>query len=363
MRWSICMGAVLLVVGKAFWQLVGCGQLRSTNFRVSRKIIRKIGDSLATPCPSESRDWASRADKWLVSQCRWTVTWLEKGYERVQISKASDTRISLEQARLTRDRETQSVFSEILASVGREGWQSADVAAESPALTSTDRAVNVWEEWYDAHMSTRYRQVEDPPGLGKRYGEILSDAQESNAYEDPAAFLKTLSDDGLATVQRVHHLADTIRVDQLNEEGALNLLLPPSAQVDLNHDGLTQAGAGYSLRFPDSTTPREVAEAWYEATAEMEPAERMIYELEMKMPVMLANIELDSEGRFVRQREPGDPDFVNPMASPDYSYVNTTSQWIQYLKAFRNQLDPVRVERDLAFWNDFRSKLIAREAQ
>lgn len=145
--------------------------------------------------------------------------------------------------------------------------------------------------------------------------------------------------------------------NSLSEEGALNLLLPPAAQVDLNRDGLTQSGAAYSLKFPDSTTSVAVVAAWEKATDGMSQGERMTYELKMKLPVLLANIEIDQQGRFVRSREPGDPDFVNPMDSDSYSFDSAAQGWMDYLNYFKNQLDPARYAKDMEFWTTFQTAL------
>ena len=85
--------------------------------------------------------------------------------------------------------------------------------------------------------------------------------------------------------------------------------------------------------------------------------ERMIYELRMKLPVLSANIELDAQGRFVHQREPGDPGFVNPMDSDNYSFISVAQSWMDHLNYFKNQLDPARYAKDMEFWSSFKSAL------
>ncbi|MFI4876837.1 MAG: hypothetical protein ACIALR_15910, partial [Blastopirellula sp. JB062] len=146
-------------------------------------------------------------------------------------------------------------------------------------------------------------------------------------------------------------------VDGLTEEGAINLLIPRPAQVDLNYDGLTQSGIAYGIRFPDSRTPKNVAAAWEEATADLPPMEKAFFELQMKLPVLLANIEIDANGAFVRQREPGDHDFVNPMARADYSYLDVTQRHLDYLEEYRYQMPHQRYESGMQFWTDFQQLL------
>ena len=180
---------------------------------------------------------------------------------------------------------------------------------------------------------------------------------------DPKSFLRQLSAEELTTVQNTHWLADPIRVDSLSEEGALNLLIPPAAQVDLNRDGITQSGIANGIRFPDSTTSFDVVQAWDKVTDGMPIAERMTYELEMKLPVLLANIEFDSNRRVVSIREPGDPQFVNPMDDADYSYVDVTRRWIDHLNHFKNQIDPDRYAKGIEFWQKFQQALLASGAR
>jgi len=64
-------------------------------------------------------------------------------------------------------------------------------------------------------------------------------------------------------------------------------------------------------------------------------AERMTYKLQMKLSVLLSNNVVDADGRFVNQREPGDPDFVNPMAADDDSLVDVTHNSIDHLESLK----------------------------
>jgi len=91
-------------------------------------------------------------------------------------------------------------------------------------------------------------------------------------------------------------------------------------------------------------------------------SDRMIHEMQMKMPLLTANIVCDENGRFLRQREPGDPDFVNPMASPDYSYLEATQNYLEYLDNFRSQTPIEQYERDQAFWTNFQERLVRAQA-
>jgi hypothetical protein len=261
----------------------------------------------------------------------------------------------------------QSVFSEILKQAGRPGYAAADEVAATE--NSEDGSVNLEKaardslaEWFRTDGSHRYRPGSfntdvDTSQLKQRYGEIVSRSYHEGGYHDPKTFLGSLSKEELAIVQHVQRLADPIQVDSLTEEGALNLLIPPPAQIDLNFDGFTQSGAAYGFRFPDSRTPPEVALAWEKATANLPASEKMMYELQMKLPVMTANLIVDDQGAFVRTREPGDADFVNPLADPNYSYTTAAQQMLEYLETFRYQMPQSQFETQHDFWTEFQRAL------
>ena len=161
-----------------------------------------------------------------------------------------------------------------------------------PAGGATGRIVGLVVPYRTLWADTE--RAEEKTELGDQFGEILLKAYREEAYVDPKAFLSGLSEGELETVQHVHWLADPIKVGSLTEEGALNLLMPPAAQVDLNHDSFTQSGAAYGFRFPDSTAPPEVVAAWDEATADLSPSDRMMYEFQMKLPVLIGEHRLAS---------------------------------------------------------------------
>lgn len=255
----------------------------------------------------------------------------------------------------------QDVFSEVLAAAGRDGYVSAEAVPEDVPLT--DQISASWSDWFDSERRGGcYLNDGESERLKQPYGELLLRAYEEGGYADPKAFLQSLSSDELAVVQDVHHLADPIRVDSLSEEGAVNLLIPPAAQIDLNRDGFTRCGAAYGMRFPDSNTPAPVAEAWDEATADMPLGDRMTFEMQMMLPLLTTNIVVNDAGEFVRIREPGDTDFVNPMASSNYSYVQVTQDRLEYLEAYRYQMPTGQYEKGVAFWTRFQELLVEHDA-
>ena len=288
----------------------------------------------------------------------------------MRIDSQSSTGSTLQQVRREQDRNIQSVFSEVLREAGREGYASAQKSngataeAGSPAVEPLSGQIEAsWNTWYQTERLGRYKSPEAPRDLGETFGNVLQQAYAEGAYVEPKSFLSGLSEQELTTVQSAHWLADPIDVNSLTEEGALNLLLPPAAQVDLNHDGLTQSGRAYGIRFPDSNTPPEVTAAWDEATGDMPPQERMMFELRMKLPVLFANIVTDAEGSVVHVREPGDADFVNPLSAENYSYLQVTRDWMEHLEYFKAQIDPQRYAKDMEFWQNFQQSLRNHGAQ
>lgn len=252
------------------------------------------------------------------------------------------------------ERQVQSAFSAVLEAAGRQGYASAAPVAGGASVA--DSARQAWDDWFGTGTE-RYASKTDPEALQKGFGAIVGKAITEEGYVDPQGFLASLSRDELATLQSVHNLADPIHVKSLTEEGALNLLLPPPAQVDLNADGLTQSGAAMGIRFPNSNTPPEVVDAWETATAGMSWAERGMFELKMMMPTLLANIEVDANAQFVGQREPGDPDYRNPMAEAGYSYREAVQSMIDALDFQKEQMPRAQYEEQMAFWRHFGEEL------
>ncbi|WP_236621384.1 hypothetical protein [Rhodopirellula sallentina] len=277
------------------------------------------------------------------------------GGQTMQIGEVNSARSPFQQKRYEEQKELQSVFSEVLESVGIAGYETADPITSDAPLDEQIR--DAWDGWYQLERVGRYRNAEDPAELGGKFAVVIDRAYREGGYADPKSFLNTLSTDELKTVQNVHWLADSIDVNSLTEEGALNLLIPPAAQVDLNRDGLTQSGLAYGIRFPDSTTPKPVADAFDAATAGLSEMDRSLHVLHMKMPVLLANIHLNSDGTFSHQVEPGDPDFRNPMLEEGYSYQQAAQEWIDYLDYFKSTMSEHRYESERAFWTDFQSRL------
>lgn len=263
-------------------------------------------------------------------------------------------------------RQVENFYATLLEQFGQQGYASAKpVDAESINQQSVRET---WDTWYSqvGYQSYSFQAGSGSPSvranknsedLKNDYGNILVQAFQNGAYASPMQYLQSMDKDQLAVLQQVHHLADPIDAQQLTQESSLNLLLPPPTQIDQNHDGLTAIGAAYTLRFPTSDTPAHVRDAWDQATADLSESDKMLYTLQMNFPLITANLHTDSNGNFVRVSQPGDEDWVNPMASPDFSYSNYADQWLQYLKDFKNLMEPAQFARDQQFWTSFRDAI------
>jgi hypothetical protein len=271
--------------------------------------------------------------------------------------------------------ELRAVFSDLLRQAGQEGWQSAPQAltgnrgeARSQTVSAVD-AVASWDRWLGAHAdrysfttsgSPSVRPDKGLEDLRQDYGRILQSAQAAGAYAQPQAYLRTLSQEDLRTVQQVHARADAIDPAQLSHEGALNLLLPPDAMVDLDRDGVTEVGGTKVILFPSSTTPPEVCAAWNAATANLSPEEVLVRQLQMGSgPQTQANTRFDSQGRVVDIINPGDPGWVNPFSDPSYTYKDFAKEQLALLDKFKGLMPADQVKRDEAFWRSFLDALSA----
>lgn len=288
-----------------------------------------------------------------------TAFWLSKSSS----SSNSSTKASPQAAA---EHQIRDVFTSVLEEAGRTGYASAQALSEDASLEK--EITSSWGGWFEEFGRTHYtyqagsespsvRKDKTAVDLKQDYGRILSNAYAKGGYATPSTYLKSLSAEDLGAIQQVQHLADPINVANLSEEASLNLLLPPGTQVDENRDGLTAIGAAYTIQFPNSNTPKDVSDAWEAAIADVPESQRLTFEFQACMPLITANIHCDANGNFIRSSNPGDADWVNPMASPSYSYKDAADNWLDYLDQFKNQIPAEQYQRDLGFWTAFRDAL------
>lgn len=178
------------------------------------------------------------------------------------------------------------------------------------------------------------------------YAEVLNKAYSSGGMGNARQFLGTLSTKELDAVRQNHCLADRIDTTSLSEEGAENLLLPEGYCVDLNHDGIEEVGAARTMSFPPSDAPEAFKEAWFQASANIDPGMMMTYGLMMHDAIYGMQIDGKSQGTQYP------PDRMD-------SYRSIISNYLASLDGNKGFLADGQYERDKAFFSKLQALLAA----
>ena len=145
-----------------------------------------------------------------------------------------------------------------------------------------------------------------------RFAQIVQDAAETGAYNDPIAYIESLPAEDVEVLRRVHSLAETRGVTGTDTvEGAVNLLLPPQNHVDINDDGLVTNGTATGFQFPPPNAPQSVKEAWEEATKHMTASEKLLASAPFLGEAIGANAKLDADGTVRGFYDHTDTDYRN----------------------------------------------------
>lgn len=162
---------------------------------------------------------------------------------------------------------------------------SSDVAIQNATTTMAD----VMGLTYTEMAAVRGTSANDQTA----YAAILNRAYSQGGMENPVAFLQSLTPQEQGVVQRAHCLAEPFDASTMSKEGAYNLLLPEGYQVDFNHDGIQEVGAGKTITFPPLDAPEQVKQAWLTATQNMDEGDMMTYQLQMH--IMLYGINVNDQ--------------------------------------------------------------------
>ena len=121
------------------------------------------------------------------------------------------------------------------------------------------------------------QQVEDFSALLEKANSQLGENKSAKQV------LSNMSDDEMKLLQKATGLAKPIEVEQLSQEGAVNLLAQPdkTGMVDINNDGIVEIGVGRMITFPPVNAPASVHQAWDKATENMSEGDKMIMQLHM----------------------------------------------------------------------------------
>lgn len=262
------------------------------------------------------------------------------------------TPITASQRRSYRQTPDDSFYRDFQAAFTRNAANASDPAtAGTPSSASATAATPLSPPELSSILGLTHVELAGMRGVSTArqadYAAILHRAYGSSQSDSAKSFLGQLNKDELHTLQLNHGLAAPIQVSEISEEGARNLLLPEGYSVDLNHDGTDEVGAGRSLAYPPHDAPASVREAWFQATADMDPGMAMTYAL--MMHGAMYGIAIDD------QRPAG------PLAAPDQadSYRDIVSRFLAALEEQKGLLAPGQYERDKAFFSRFEHMLLA----
>ncbi|MFN0263764.1 hypothetical protein ACKTEK_07795 [Tepidamorphus sp. 3E244] len=179
----------------------------------------------------------------------------------------------------------------------------------------------------------------------QRFAEIVQDAAKNGGYDDPLGYVGSLSKADIGVLQRVHSLAEPRGVTGVkSEEGAFNLLLPQSQQVDTNNDAIVERGMAKGFVFPPPNSPQGVKDAWEAATADMSGSERMMAVAPFLSLSIGANIELDDSGKVVGVHEPGEAGYKNVFGTTSAEWTEMLADMIEGSRSME-AIDPLYIER------------------
>lgn len=162
------------------------------------------------------------------------------------------------------------------------GWTVSDTTTISPAareaLSTADEIKTQFRNWKQDYLKKgisedRRQEVEK---FSDGFEQIVDKAAANNGYDNPQAFLQSLSGSELETLQHIHCLAAPINPTGLSKEGALNLLLSPDKAQDIDNDGFQMVGLAKGWQFPPVNAPDNVKQAWKETTANMSESDVML---------------------------------------------------------------------------------------
>lgn len=165
--------------------------------------------------------------------------------------------------------------------------------------------------------------------------------------DDPVGFLKKLSDEGIDLLKQAQSLPAGAQIDVsgLNDEEALNFILPHSGQVDLNNDGLVaNANGGKGFMFPPPNASQSAKDAWADATEGMSESDIFLMSGKFMIQFGMANFHVDDNGNVTRT-EPGEPGWRNIFAEDGYSYMDAIDEFKAANEFSRRDNTPEMYER------------------
>jgi len=252
----------------------------------------------------------------------------------------------------------KAAFHEAMTGAAKKDAQAATVTA---IRLDNPLAADMWPDRFSARMTYAAEKL----GLSvdeakERFALIAMRAKEEGGFENPKGFLASLSAEEREVLQHVQGLADQIDargVDQLDNEGALNLLIPPGAQRDFNNDGFRGIGEGLTFQMPPDSAPQELKDAWADLTEDMSFKDRLMAEGRFLTLFASANVKADASGKPVGIYGPRDPEYRNPFEVPGFSYREFGEEKLEVIERLRNEVSEAQYRAEKTFWTDYLRKL------
>jgi len=193
-------------------------------------------------------------------------------------------------------------FAALLAAAERQqseaGTEAVGTTATETSAPNADNLKADFRDWQEKYFQRgisddRRQQVRDHAASFER---LIDLAAEQHAYDNPLAFLQSLSTAELETLQSIHGLVEAIVPTGLSEEGALNLLHFPGNLQDIDQDGFQTVGLARTWQFPPVNAPESVKQAWQEVTADLSEREAMLLEGSFLVLTLPAHLGAQSGG-------------------------------------------------------------------
>jgi hypothetical protein len=152
------------------------------------------------------------------------------------------------------------------------------------------------------------------------YKNIMMRAESYGGYNDPKAFLGSLSEDELRVVNKIHSGGVRIEPEKLDFEGAFNLLVQPGDESDVDNNGQIQHGLAKVRVFPPTTASAAVKNAFDEASAGFSGVQKSLMSVDFHSFEISANIKYDPGGQVIGVYQLEEDGYIDIYSESGFSY-------------------------------------------
>lgn len=203
----------------------------------------------------------------------------------------------------------------------------------------------------------RYKGVN--PEEFEAFKEVIN--KKTDESQSSKSFLKSLSSEELYKIQKAQGLVKKIKVEDLSEEGAYNLLVSDATHlVDFNNDGIVESGEGKMFMFPPPNAPDAVRDGWNEITKGMSAGEKLKAMGSFLSAQLTANFKKMEDGSIVRL-DVGDKDYRSAFGTDVESYSQIIDKMIEgyqsNLYGYDSRLRKI-IEERVSFLHEFKSLIV-----